>query len=110
MVTRRPSSLVAAVQPGYGNTAPLQLDLDPSTEADGELVEKVMALIWSHFDLGGTLVNINVLDRETLLEAQRDPSSHPDLMVRVTGFSAYFASLSDEMRQYVVDRLVEGDG
>ena len=103
-------SAVAAVQPGYGNTAPLQLDLNPSTGVDGELVDNVLALIWSHFDLGGTLVNINVLDRETLLDAQRDPSKYPDLIVRVTGFSAYFASLSEEIRQYVVDRLVEGGG
>jgi len=97
---------VAAVQPGYGNTAPLQLDIDPSLGREGEAVEKVEALIRSHFEIGGTLVNINVLDRETLLDAQRDPSKYPDLMVRVTGFSAYFASLSDEMRQYVVDRLI----
>jgi formate C-acetyltransferase len=97
---------VASVQSGYGNTAPLQLDLEPSLGREGEGVEKVEALIRSHFTLGGTLVNINVLDRETLLDAQRDPSKYPDLMVRVTGFSAYFASLSDEMRQYVVDRLI----
>jgi len=97
---------VAAVQPGYGNTAPLQLDLEPSLGSEGEAVERVEALIRSHFEMGGTLVNINVLDRETLLDAQRDPSRYPDLMVRVTGFSAYFASLSDEMRQYVVDRLI----
>lgn len=97
---------VAAVQPGYGNTAPLQLDLDPSLGREGEAAEKVGALILSHFEMGGTLVNINVLDREALLDAQRDPSRYPDLMVRVTGFSAYFASLSDEMRQYVVNRLI----
>jgi formate C-acetyltransferase len=97
---------VASVQSGYGNTAPLQLDLEPSLGREGEAVEKVEALIRSHFEMGGTLVNINVLDRETLLDAQRDPSKYPDLMVRVTGFSAYFASLSDEMRQYVVDRLI----
>jgi len=97
---------VASVQSGYGNTAPLQLDLEPSLGGEGEAVENVEALIRSHFEMGGTLVNINVLDRETLLDAQRDPSRYPDLMVRVTGFSAYFASLSDEMRQYVVDRLI----
>ncbi|MCW4050683.1 MAG: formate acetyltransferase, partial [Candidatus Bathyarchaeota archaeon] len=100
---------VAAVQPGYGNTAPLQLDLDPALGRDDEAREKVQALIKTHFDLGGTLVNINVLDKDTLLAAQRDPSKYPDLMVRVTGFSAYFASLSDEIRQYVVDRIVTGD-
>jgi pyruvate-formate lyase len=97
---------VAAVQPGYGNTAPLQLDLDPALGGDGEVVEKVEALIRSHFDMGGTLVNINVLDRDTILDAHRDPAKYPDLVVRVTGFSAYFASLSDELRQYVVDRII----
>ena len=100
---------VAAVQPGYGNTAPLQLDLDPGMVEGDEGIEKVEALIKGHFDLGGTLININVLDKETILEANKDPSKYPDLIVRVTGFSAYFASLSKELRQYVVDRIVAGE-
>jgi len=100
---------VAAVQSGYGNTAPLQLDFDPGMVHNGEGIDKVEALLNSHFDLGGTLVNINVLDKETLLEANKNPSKFPDLIVRVTGFSAYFASLSPELRQYVVDRIVEGE-
>ena len=100
---------VAAVQPGLGNTAPLQLDLDPVLGDTAEGRRKVEALIQTHFDLGGTMVNINVLDRNTLLEAQRDPAMFPDLIVRVTGFSAYFASLSEDMRQYVIDRVVQGE-
>jgi formate C-acetyltransferase len=97
---------VAAVQPGYGNPAPLQLDLDPGLTCDEEAVDLLEALLLTYFDLGGTLVNINVLDRQTLLEACADPSRHPDLIVRVTGFSAYFASLSSEMRHYVLERIV----
>ena len=97
---------VAAVQPGYGNTAPLQIDLDPSFSNRSEDVDKVAALIRGHCDLGGTQVNINILNKEQVLEAHRDPSRFPDLIVRVTGFSAYFASLSPEMRQFVVDRIV----
>ena len=76
---------------------------------DEDGLEKVEALIKSHFDLGGTLININVLDKDIVLDAHRNPSKYPDLIVRVTGFSAYFASLSEELRQYVVDRIVEGD-
>ena len=57
-------------------------------------------------DLGGTQININVMNKEQILEAHKDPSKFPDLVVRVTGFSAYFASLSPEMRQFVVDRIV----
>jgi len=97
---------IAAVQPGYGNTAPMQIELDPLLASQEEAVDRVAELIKTHFDLGGTQVNINVLDRETLLDAHEDPTKYPDLVVRVTGFSAYFASLSPEFRQLVVDRLI----
>lgn len=97
---------VASVQPGYGNTAPLQLDLDVRSVDDEAGMARVEALIRTHFETGGTLVNINVVDGGILLEAHKDPSRHPDLIVRVTGFSAYFASLSEELREYVVDRMV----
>jgi len=68
----------------------------------------ILNLIETHFKQGGTLININVLDKEKLLEAHEDPTKHPDLVVRVTGFTAYFASLSPEFRQLVVDRFLEG--
>ena len=97
---------VAAVQPGYGNTAPMQLELDPGISKDEEDRQKVVTLIKTHMDLGGTQVNLNIVDKEKILAAHKDPSKFPDLIVRVTGFSAYFASLSPEMRQVVVDRIL----
>jgi formate C-acetyltransferase len=97
---------VAAVQPGYGNTGPLQMDMDPGLGRDADSIAKVAALIRSHFALGGTQINLNVLDKAQILEAHKDPSKYPDLVVRVTGFSAYFASLAPEFRQLVVDRIV----
>ena len=100
------ATAIASVQPGYGNTAPWQLEVDIGLANDADAVEKVMALIDGHFKLGGTLVNINVVDAEKILEAHRDPSKHPDLVVRVTGFTAYFNSLSEDFRQLVVKRLI----
>lgn len=98
---------IASVQPGYGNSAPMQLELDPGSVVDDEVVvDRICNLIRTHFDLGGTQINLNILDRETILEAHGDPSTHPDLVVRVTGFSAYFASLSPAFRQLVVDRIL----
>ena len=97
---------IASVQPGWGNTAPMQLELDPGISHDDGGVELVSDLIRTHFELGGTQINLNVLDRDTILEAHEDPSKYPDLIVRVTGFSAYFASLSKEFRQLVVDRII----
>lgn len=99
---------IAAIQPNYGNTAPLQIELDPKLSVEEGGIERVMQLIKTHIDMGGTLVNINVLDKKTLMEAHENPATHPDLVVRVTGFTAYFAALSPQFRQLVVDRFVEG--
>jgi formate C-acetyltransferase len=97
---------IASVQPGWGNTAPMQLELDPGLSADKGGVDLVSDLIRTHFDLGGTQINLNVIDRERILAAHQDPTKYPDLIVRVTGFSAYFGSLSKEFRQLVIDRIV----
>lgn len=98
---------VASVQPGYGNTAPWQLEVDLGFADDPGAVDKVMALLDGHFALGGTLVNINVVDAEKIRAAHKDPSKYPDLVVRVTGFTAYFNSLSPAFRELVVKRLVK---
>jgi formate C-acetyltransferase len=87
----------------------MQIELDPGLSRNAEDVRKVVDLIRTHFELGGTQINMNIIDRKSILEAHRDPSTHPDLVVRVTGFSAYFASLSPEMRQIVVNRIIAED-
>lgn len=98
---------IAMVQPNYGNTAPLQIEFDPGLSREQGGIERVMQLIKTHLDMGGTLININVLDKNVLMEAHRNPMSHPDLVVRVTGFTAYFCTLSPEFRQLVVDRFLD---
>ena len=101
------SNGIAMVQPGYGNPAPMQLELDPGLKAEEGGIKRVMALLKGHADLGGTLMNVNILNRERILDANRHPENYPELVVRVTGFTAYFAALSPQMRQLVVDRMVE---
>ncbi|MHB9032239.1 MAG: pyruvate formate lyase family protein [Anaerolineae bacterium] len=98
---------IAAVQPGYGNSAPMQIELDPSLAKDEGGVDHVANLIATHMAMGGTQININIMDRDQVLAAHQDPSKYPDLVVRVTGFSAYFASLSPRFRQLVVDRIIQ---
>jgi formate C-acetyltransferase len=100
------AAAVAAVQPGYGNAAPMQLDIDPGLFTGADAVAIVESLIRTHFAMGGTQVNLNVLRARDVLEAYEDPSRHPELVVRVTGFSAYFSSLSPGMRKFVVDRII----
>jgi len=97
---------IASVQPGYGNAAPMQMEMEPALSKDEGGVENVASLIKTHFDLGGTQINLNIMNAAQVLQAHKDPSKYPDLVVRVTGFSAYFASLSPEFRQLVVDRIM----
>ncbi len=97
---------IASVQCGYGNTAPFQLELNPTLADREDAVDLIGAVIKSHFEMGGTLININVMDKDTLLKANENPAAYPDLVVRVTGFTAYFATLSPEFRQLVVNRVI----
>ena len=96
---------IAKIQPGYGNTAPMQWELDPGF-AKEDNVSVVEAILKAHFKMGGTLVNVNIMDKDVILKAHKDPSLYPDLVVRVTGFTAYFCMLSPEFRQLVVDRIL----
>lgn len=99
---------IARIQTAYGNTCPLQLEMDPKISADEGGLENVERLLRTHIDMGGTLININILDRDKLMAAHKNPMLYPDLVVRVTGFTAYFATLSPEFRQLVVDRFIDG--
>jgi formate C-acetyltransferase len=94
------------VQPFYGNTAPVQLEIDPGIANTREGVQKMANMVRTILETGNTLLNINIIDKNKILEAHRDPSKYPDLVVRVTGFTAYFAMLSPEFRQLVVDRIL----
>ena len=96
---------IGAIQPGYGNCTPVQLELDPGIANDDEGIEKMAAMIQTIMTTGNTLLNINIIDAKKILEAHQDPFKYPDLVVRVTGFTAFFAMLSPEFRQLVVDRV-----
>ena len=101
------SEAIVAVQCGMGNTCPFQMELDPGITEAEDGVEKVMALLETHLERGGTLINVNIVDEQKLLAANENPELYPDLVVRVTGFTAYFITLSPEFRQLVIDRLIK---
>ena len=100
------SNAVALVQPGWGNSAPLQIDFDSLLAREYGGIEAIEGLIKAHNAMGGTLININVISKQQILEAHADPEKYPDLVVRVTGYSAFFKTLSPEYRQQIVDRIL----
>ena len=98
---------IASIQPGYGNTAPVQLELDPGTANSPEALDKLVSMIRTLLNSGNTLLNINIIDGDKVLAAHENPDLFPDLVVRVTGFTAYFSMLSKDFRQLVVDRIID---
>ncbi len=64
------------------------------------------ALVDGYFEMGGTQIQFTVIDRETLLEARKDPDSHRDLIVRVGGYSEYFHKLDNEIKDAVIARTI----
>jgi len=100
------SNSICAIQPGFGNTAPIQLELDPGIGGDDEGEQKIVDYIRTIFKKGATLLNINIIDADKILKAHENPDLFPDLVVRVTGFTAYFCLLTPEFRQLVVERIL----
>ena len=103
------ATAVAKLQPGYGNSAPVHLDIDTDMLSKNGGIDALIALIHAHNHMGGTLINMNCLSKQKLLEAHENPARHPDLVVRVTGYSAFFASLSKDYRQQIIDRFLSSN-
>ena len=79
---------------------------DPGMARGEEAVDKICDDILTLFDQGGTLLNINIINVQQILAANENPDLSPDLVVRVTGFTAYFCLLTPEFRKLVVDRIL----
>jgi len=88
----------------YPVTAVLDLKL-PMVQGNCQ-PEMIVPIIKRFLGAGGSVLQMNVLDMETLLDAREHPERHPDLVVRVSGYSAYFSSLSDEIQKEVVNRTM----
>ncbi len=82
----------------------LNLRFDPSAVTTDEGLEKFVDLIDTYHDLGGYHVQFNVVSEETLKDAQEYPEKHQGLMVRVAGYSAYFAELCTEEQNDIIAR------
>lgn len=79
---------------------------DPGMARGEEAVDKICDYILTLFDQDGTLLNINIINAQQILAANENPDLFPDLVVRVTGFTAYFCLLTPEFRKLAVDRIL----
>jgi formate C-acetyltransferase len=79
----------------------------PSVLAGEEGLAKMAALIRTYFRLDGHHIQFNVVDAETLRDAQKHPDSYRDLLVRVAGYSDYFVDLDIYHQEEIIARTTQ---
>ncbi len=76
----------------------------PSAVAGDNGLKNFASVVRSYFDHKGMHVQFNVIDKETLLAAQKNPENYRDLVVRVAGYSAQFVVLAKEVQDDIINR------
>ncbi len=100
---------VAKLEQGVAsNGTLLNQKFHPSALAGMSGLTKFVALIRSYFDQKGMHVQFNVVTKETLLDAQKNPEKYKTLVVRVAGYSALFTTLSRSLQDDIIGRTEQG--
>lgn len=76
----------------------------PSVVAGETGLARMADLVRAYFDLDGHHIQFNVIDRQTLIDAQNDPETYRDLIVRVAGYSDHFRNLSRALQDEIIAR------
>ncbi len=88
----------------FGNGMVLDLKFTPSFfRADGHR-QAFQQMVDAYFMLGGMEIQFNVVSKETLIAAQQNPKEYQNLIVRVSGFSAYFCTLNKLVQDEIIAR------
>jgi formate C-acetyltransferase len=106
-----PTSLIESVTqidytPVVGGLS-FNMKFTPTVLSTDDSLHKLQSLIRTYFKLGGMQLQINVVDKETLLEAQRFPEKYRNLIVRVSGWSARFTTLSKVLQDDIISRTAQ---
>ncbi|HPI91716.1 MAG TPA: pyruvate formate lyase family protein [Deltaproteobacteria bacterium] len=94
---------------GYRNCLPNgashTISINPSLLRDPEHRDKFKAFLRGYAVNGGTCLQLNMIDADTLKEAQRHPEDYRSLLVRITGYNAYFTSVGRELQNELIARI-----
>jgi len=86
------------------NGVNLNLRLDPHSLGGEQGIRALLGLMHGYFAEGGMQVQMGIMNPTVLEEAYAHPERHPWLLVRVSGYSAYFNDLSPAMKREIIER------
>ena len=86
------------------NGASHTISFSPAMLREPENQHKLVGLLRAYGKVGGTALQVNVIDANTLREAQKHPDEYRNLLVRVTGYNAYFVGLGKEIQDEIIAR------
>ncbi|MHA1249509.1 MAG: pyruvate formate lyase family protein, partial [Candidatus Helarchaeota archaeon] len=86
------------------NGASHTITFNPSILRDPEHKVKFKAFLRGYIENGGSALQINILDAEMLRDAQKHPENYKNLLVRVTGYNAYFVAIGKELQDEIIAR------
>ncbi len=86
------------------NGASHTMSINPSLLRDPEHKAKLGAMLRGYAAEGGTALQINMIDPDTLRSAQKNPAEFRNLLVRITGYNAYFVNLGREIQDEIIAR------
>ena len=90
------------------NGASHTITFNPSIIRDPEHKDKFKAFLRGYCENGGSALQINMLDPEVLRDAQKHPQNYRHLLVRITGYNAYFTAVGRELQDEVIQRVSHG--
>jgi pyruvate-formate lyase len=90
------------------NGASHTITFNPSMVRDPEHKEKFKAFLRGYCENGGSALQINMLDPDVLRDAQKHPQNYRHLLVRITGYNAYFTAVGKELQDEVIQRVSHG--
>jgi len=80
----------------------------PAGETHEKSVNDIFSYVKTYFDLGGMQIQLNVVNTQTLRDAMANPEKYQNLLVRISGYNAYFTSLTKELQTELINRAEFG--
>ena len=80
---------------------------DPQIVKGEKGIDILETVLKAHFHMKGSHMQINVVDNETLRDAQKHPGKYRNMLVRVAGYSAFFVDLEKNIQENIIERTIQ---